>query len=593
MSATARIWTSRSLPPGLENDLYQLTMAYGYWKAGKHLEPAVFEYFYRRPPFGGEFAIFAGLADLLDFVRNFRFTDEMIERLQKGTLRTHEEEIADFEAKLFWGTVRKTGGGYEELRVGIGRTSDNETWLPKKYPDGPRWIPGELAGCDQDFFAWLKSVDFSSLDIWAMGEGTVVFPGEPIVRVKGPIALGQLLETPLLYALNFPTLIATNAVRYRLAAGPEKVLLEFGLRRAQSGDRASYYAWLGGFDGTSNVAAAERLGITAAGTMAHSFIESFTGLGDIKNPMMKDTHGNEVNFVELVLKYRTKLRYEETNEGELAAMISFAMAFPNRFLAILDTYNTLKSGTPNFICVARALKELGYKPVGGRIDSGDLAYLSREVRRLFVESDELCEESMLAKAAIVASNDIDEATIRSFEEDKQQHSITHMGIGTHLVTCSTQPSLGGVYKLVEFGGRPRIKLSADSAKTTIPGGKAVYRLYLANGEAYDDLMVAADAPAPEVGKSVLCRDPFVETKRVKVVPSAVEALHHLVWHGGRVSPLPPPVDVRSYVWRGLAKIRPDHLRVKNPTPYKVSVDEALYVKLHELLLGESSVEVVR
>jgi nicotinate phosphoribosyltransferase len=526
--------TSRRAPAPLVNDLYQLTMAYGYWKEGKHEDGAVFDYFFRRCPFGGEFAVFAGLADLLDFVQGFRFTADEIEYLR----------------------------------------------------DGP------LASADEKFFGWLAEVDFSRVKIWAVREGSAIFPRVPIVRVEGPLAVAQLLETPLLYIANFPSLITTNAARYRLAAGTDKRLLEFGLRRAQDGLRASSYAYLGGFDGTSNVAVARELGITPSGTMAHSFVSSFASLRDLRTRDLRDASGMTRDFLGLVLKLRDELGWGHTNDGELASFVSYAQAFPRAFVALVDTYDTVKSGVPNFVCVALALGELGYPPIGIRIDSGDLAYLSRAARQVFRGAAATSpDRAWLARMAIAASNDIDEATLWSLRH--QGHEIDVFGIGTHLVTCSGQPAFGGVYKLVQLHGESRIKLSNEAAKVTIPGRKAAYRLFRGDGKAYLDLMVAVGSPPPQAGERVLCRHPFEEATRVYVIPTRVEPLHELVWDGRIVRPASPFSEVRAYVQAQIHLLREDHVRPINPTPYKVSVSEELYAYLHRLWMQQAPISVVR
>jgi nicotinate phosphoribosyltransferase len=524
--------SSRSTLTVLTNDLYQLTMAFGYWRAGRHDAEAVFDYIFRRCPFGGEFAVFAGLGDLLDFLERCRFTDADIDYLRTGP----------------------------------------------------------LAGCDPAFFAWLRDVCGTRLRIWAVPEGSVVFPREPVVRVEGPLAIAQLLETPLLYALNFPSLITTNAVRYRLAAGPKATLIEFGLRRAQDGARASYYAYVGGFDGTSNVAAARELGITPRGTMAHSFVSSFSSLGDLRDRTLLDTQGAPQDFLGLVLKFRKDLRVEHTNDGELAAFVAYAQAFPRAFLVLVDTYDTLRSGVPNFICVALALHELGYAPLGIRIDSGDLAYLSREARRIFRDFDRARGIGGLAGVAISASNDINEETLLALRQEG--HEIDLFGIGTHLVTCQRQPAFGGVYKLVAVDGQPRIKLSNDPGKIGIPGRKELYRLLRADGKAFIDLMTQVGAAPPEPGAQVLCRHPFEETTRVYVVPSRVVPLHQLVWDGRRLSPPETPGALRARVSAEIGLLREDHLRPLNPTPYKVAVSESLYAYMHELLLRQTPIDLV-
>jgi nicotinate phosphoribosyltransferase len=525
--------TSQRVPGPLLTDLYQLTMAYGYWKAGKQDGAAVFDYFFRRCPFGGEFAIFAGLGDLVDFVERFRFGPEEIAYLRQGP----------------------------------------------------------LASADPAFFDWLTTVSFSSLRIWSLPEGSAAFPRVPLVRVEGPLAVAQLLETPLLYLLNFASLITTNAVRYRLAAGADKALLEFGLRRAQDGVRASHYAYVGGFDGSSNVEVSEDLGIPPRGTMAHSFVSSFSSLEELRSRELVDDGGHVRDFVDLALKYRKDLGWEQTNEGELAAFIAYAQAFPRGLVALVDTYETLKSGIPNFLIVALALGACGYRPLGIRIDSGDLSYLSIEGRRMFRETAAAAGQDWLARMTITVSNDIDEETLWALRH--QGHEIDAFGIGTHLVTCYGQPAFGGVYKLVSLDGQSRIKLSNEAAKITIPGRKEAYRLVRGDGKAFIDLMIAVGSPPPRAGERVLCRHPFEETTRVYVVPSGVIPLHELVWDGRRMRPRSAPAAVRARVRDEIQLLRDDHLRPINPTPYKVSVTEELYAYLHSLWMQQAPIDVVK
>lgn len=384
----------------LLTDLYQLTMAYSYWKAGRHNERSVFDLFFRTNPFKGEFTIFAGLEEVLRFVQTFHFTASDIGYLQ-----------------------------------------------------------GVLPGCEAAFWPWLASLDCSQVKLYAMAEGTIVFPREPLIRVEGPLAICQLLETTLLNLCNFASLVATNAARMRQAVGPLGTMLEFGLRRAQGPDgamSASRYSYMGGADGTSNVAAGKAYGIPIRGTHAHSMVCAYTGLGDLPSPML----GGH-NLVELALKYRKDMGVSIASQGELAAFISFAQAFPDNFLALVDTYDTINSGVPNFCCVALALLECGHTPRGIRLDSGDLAYLSNEARRLLRECDAKYG-THLAACNIVASNDLNEAVILSLQD--QGHEIDTFAIGTNLVTCQAQPALGMVFKLVEINEEPRIKLSQDSAK---------------------------------------------------------------------------------------------------------------------------------
>lgn len=462
----------------LLTDQYQISMAYGYWQAEKHNDHSVFDLFFRKPPFDGEFTIFAGLEECLRFIHSYRFNEVMI-----GALKT-------------------------------------------KFPT---W--------KAEFWVWLQSLNPTVLKIYAIAEGSIVIPNVPLIRVEGPLALCQLLETTLLTLVNFPSLIATNAARHRLACGPNKNLIEFGTRRAQGPDgamSATRYAYIGGFDATSNVRAGLQFNIPISGTHAHAFVTSFTSLNEINRRTLKrkkvephlkpqhpaSTHSNtnsnnstptskhpsdnnndhkqqsdnheDDDFVASVLRYRKELKRTSTHQGELAAFISYALAFPDGYLALLDTYDTLESGIWNFIVVALALCEFGYTPKGVRLDSGDLAYLSRECRKIFIKVGDMYHIPTLAKMTIVASNDISEQVLFALKE--QGHEIDSFGIGTHLVTCKTQPALGCVYKLTQVNDQPRMKLSNDSNKITIPGRKEAYRLHNAADEPVLDLLIPVGTP---------------------------------------------------------------------------------------------------
>ena len=293
----------------------------------------------------------------------------------------------------------------------------------------------------------------------------MVFPRIPLLRVEGPVLKAQLLETTLLTLVNFASLVATNAARFRAAnSKPNKTFLEFGLRRAQGPDgglTASKYCYLGGFDGTSNVLAGKLFGIPVRGTHAHAYVNSYKDLDGLTETELLDQSTNERRpFAPLCAQYLDEIAgilniaVTETNKGELAAFISFAIAFPKNFLALVDTYDVLKSGLPNFLAVARALHDFGYKAIGLRLDSGDLAYLSIQVRKRFeLVAEKMSLPDYFAKFTIVASNDINEDTLISLE--KQNHEIDTFGIGTHLVTCQKQPALGCVYKLVEVKSNER------------------------------------------------------------------------------------------------------------------------------------------
>lgn len=407
--------------------------------------------------------------------------------------------------------------------------------------------------------------------------------------------MAQLLETTLLNLVNFPSLIATNASRMRLAAGPDKVLLEFGLRRAQGPDgglSASKYSYIGGFDGTSHVLAGKIFGISVKGTHAHSFVMSYTGLSDLTSTTIASSADPtvQVEFLSLVLEKRRILGFERSNESELSAFIAYAQSFPNGVVALVDTYDTLSSGVPNFIAVGWALDELGYKPLGVRLDSGDLAYLSKEVRAMFCAVDEkVVKKQLFAKCTIAASNDINEDVLMAL--NRQGHAIDIFGIGTHLVTCQRQPALGCVYKLVEINGKPRIKLSQEAEKLVIPAKKNTFRLFGKDGHCLVDLMQLADEEPPQPGLKILVRDPFSESKRAYVTPVTVEPLLNLVFDGSA----PPGVEMNSLeaakakCKEDLQRMRVDHIRPLNPTPYKVSVSQRLYDYMHKLWMEEAPI----
>jgi len=577
---------TNSLVNAMLTDLYQLTMAYAYWKSGAHGQEAVFDLFFRRNPFGGEYTIFAGLEEALRYLSSFSFTDEDIRYLHEGFLRSRECLTEAFDQGLEEGYIRRAGTGFEKRCWGDG---GEESWEPVHPPSGPSMVHPLLPGCEPGFFSWLRSIDCSQVRVYAPREGTLVFPRVPLLRVEGPLAVAQLRGTARLNLVNYASLVATKAARLRLEAGPDKVLLEFGLRRAQGPDgafSASRYSYMGGFQSTSNVLAGKLLGIPVRGTHAHSFVSSFSSLADLKERTLPGKDGQVHDLAALALRYRNELGFENTNEGELAAFISYARSFPASFLALVDTYDTLNSGVPNFLSVALALMDLGYTPAGVRIDSGDLSYYSKKTRELFRKVGGRYNRDC-GSFSIVASNDINEETLASLI--KQGHEIDVFGIGTHLVTCYEQPALGGVYKLVLINGEPRMKLSQDVAKVTIPGKKDAYRLFGREGYPVLDLMVQSGEPVPFKGERILCRHPFDETKRAYVVPCRVAPLYRCVWDGRRMIP-PEPLEVtRAYVLEQLAMMRQDHMRPINPTPYKVSVSDRLYHFIHDLWLKEAPI----
>ncbi|KAJ7522498.1 hypothetical protein O6H91_18G014400 [Diphasiastrum complanatum] len=529
----------------LLTDMYQITMAYAYWRADKHLDEAVFDLFHRNNPFGGEYTIFAGLEECIKFAANFRFKDYEVDYVR--------------------------------------------SIMPPS--------------CEEGFFNYLRGIDCSNVNIHAIAEGSIVFPRVPMMRVEGPLLVVQLLETTLLTLVNYASLVATNAARHRQVAGNSKILLEFGLRRAQGPDggiSASKYCYLGGFDATSNLDAGRRFGIPVRGTHSHAFISSFVSSDEITQRSL--AYANKIDscddFVGLIQYWLSKIqeadffqgKFSETNHSELAAFTSYALAFPTEFVSLVDTYDVMRSGVPNFCAVALALQQLGYKPKGIRLDSGDLSYLSIEARKFFVAIEKQFAMPGFGKLSITASNDINEDTLDAL--NKQGHEINAFGIGTHLVTCYKQPALGCVYKLVEVNGQPRIKLSEDLSKVTIPGKKQCYRLYGKEGFPMVDLMVGENEPPPKVQERILCRHPFLESKRAYVVPQKVEALYKCYWAGKsglQQEPLPSLESSRHHCQHQLATMRPDHIRSLYPTPYKVSVSGKLYDYIHFLWLNEAPI----
>jgi nicotinate phosphoribosyltransferase len=464
----------------LSTDLYQLTMAQAYRHAGRAEEEAVFHLFFRRSPFGGGFAVACGLARALDYLEGFRFTDEDVAYL----------------------------GG---LPGNDGR--------PLFEPSFLRELAGLRLRCDVD----------------AVPEGTVVFPYEPLVRVRGPILHAQLVETALLNFVNFETLIATKAARVCLAARGDEVI-DFGLRRAQGPDgglSASRAAYVGGCAATSNVLAGRLFGMPVRGTHAHSWVMAF--------------------------------------ETEPEAFEAWARAQPNNAVFLVDTYDTLE-GVRHAAEVALRLRRRGHEPVGIRLDSGDLAYLSIEARRIL-------DAAGLQGARIVASNDLDEYLIASLKE--QGARIDVWGVGTRLVTGGDEAALGGVYKLgaVRPPGRPwqhRVKVSEQAAKTTNPGVQQVRRFSGPSGFVAD---VIFDEDSG-LGEAPVVVDPLDPTRR-KRIPRGTPAEDLLVpvLRAGRPVYEPPSLEATRARARGqVARLHPGIKRFVNPHQYPVG----LALELHEL-----------
>ena len=470
----------------LLTDLYQITMAYGYWKAGIHRREAVFHLYFRENPFSGGFAIACGLAAAIEYLERLRFDED-------------------------------------DLAYLAGLKGSDET---------PLFEPAFL-----DFLRDYPLVP----DVDAIPEGTVVFPYEPLVRVRGPLIRSQLPETALLTLLGFPTLVATKAARVVMAARGEPVL-EFGLRRAQGidgGVTASRAAYVGGCAGTSNLLAGRLFGIPVRGTHAHSWVMCF--------------------------------------DDELEAFQAYAEAMPNNCVFLVDTYDSLE-GVRRAVEVGRWLKARGRRLLGVRLDSGDLALLSVEARKIL-------DAAGFADAAIIASNDLDEQIIASLKE--QGASIGVWGVGTRLATAYDCPALGAVYKLsaIRTPGGPwedRIKLSEQMAKVSVPGMLQVRR-YRHNGQ------IAADAIVDElhpIQGEVRLVDPLDPTRR-KAIPADTQYEDLLVpiFRGGkRVYQLPSLEATRQRAAQQLAALAPGIRRFVNPHRYPVGLEAGLYDRRTQLVL---------
>jgi len=472
----------------LLTDLYQLTMAYGYWKAGVVAREAVFHLHFRQNPFKGGYAIAAGLQTALDFLERYRFSEE-----DTGYLAT------------------LTGNDGSPL-------------------------------FDRGFLDLLQKQELT-VDVDAIPEGTAVFPHEPLLRVQGPLWQCQVLETALLTILNFQTLVATKAARVCEATRGEPVL-EFGLRRAQGIDGglvASRAAYLGGVAATSNVLAGKLFGIPVRGTHAHSWVMSFA--------------------------------------SEQEAFDAYAQAMPNNCTFLVDTFDTLE-GVRRAVATGKRLREAGHELAGVRLDSGDLAYLSIEARRIL-------DEGGFPSAAIVASNDLDETVITSLKD--QGATISVWGVGTRLVTAYDQPALGGVYKLgaVRDPGGPwqdRIKISAQAIKTSTPGVHQVRRFR--DGARFVADMIWSTTSGPLAGEVVMV-DPLDATRRRAFTAEfASEDLLVPVVRGGKRVYEDPPLEVsRARAREQLAMLHPSIRRALNPHEYPVGLERSLFERKTAMVLS--------
>lgn len=471
---------------GLMTDMYQMTMAYGYWKSGKHEEEAVFNLFFRTTPFKGGYVVCAGLANVIEYLNHLSFTAEDIAYL--ATL-TDQKGHHLFET---------------------------------------------------EFLNYLKNMRFAC-DVDAIPEGTVVFAQEPLIRIKGPLLQCQILETSLLNIINFQTLIATKSSRICHATLGEPVL-EFGLRRAQGPDggiSASRAAYIGGCSATSNLLAGKLYNIPVQGTQAHSWIMSFP--------------------------------------SELESFEAYATAFPDNCVFLVDTYNTLE-GVKHAIEIGLKLKKFDHKLLGVRLDSGDLAYLSIEARKLL-------DAAGFQDTFIVGSNDLDEHIIASLKD--QGAKINVWAVGTRIATAYDQPALDGVYKLTALREPTndwsyKLKLSEQATKTTTPGILQVRR-YFYNGQCLADAIYDE-----KIGITDSCTiiDPLDMTHQRKIVTGTPyrDLLEPVFRKGKCVYSIPHLSETRLKTLHELQQFHPTIRRFLNPHIYPVGLEKQLYDLKTKLIL---------
>ncbi|MBZ0300481.1 MAG: nicotinate phosphoribosyltransferase [Anaerolineae bacterium] len=490
----------------LYTDQYQLTMAQLYYRHGLHEKDALFDHFFRTYPDYGMhqagYCVNAGLEWLIDWMGSVRFRDEDIDYLRSQTGQTGQRLFAD------------------------------------------------------DFLGWLAANGtFESLKLAAIPEGRVVHPGVPLTSVQGPMAMAQILETPLLNYLNYQTLVATKAARIH-QAGKGQLLLEFGLRRAQgkSANAGARAALIGGADFTSNVGISQVLGYPPKGTHAHSMVQVFMALG----------------------------------EGELAAFQAYADVYPDDCLLLVDTVDTLQSGIPNAIRVFESLRRKGHQPIGIRLDSGDLAYLS-------IRAAKMLDDAGFPETSIVLSNQIDELVLLQILSQIQDeapgygldadHLIKRLvfGVGTRLITSDGASALDGVYKLVAVCDNdqwiPAIKISETPDKIPNPGFKHVWRVYDQRGLATADVLSTRDEAHLD-STHILLRHPSDESRWRVIDQSAIsriEALQVDILDGGRrVYEFPSLESIREQRRSDLERLDPGVRRIVNPHIYHVSLTDHLW-----------------
>ena len=458
---------------GLYTDLYELSMSQAYFYSGKEHERACFDYFFRKAPFKGSYVIFAGLRTLYEILENLNFSE-------------------------------------------IDCTYLNSI------------------GFKEEFLNYLLSFKFQAT-IHSPEEGDLIFPFEPVVRVEGSLIETQLIETVLLNILNFESLIATKASRIKFAAG-DRIISEFGLRRAQGfgGLQASRAAIIGGADSTSNVYSAYKLGTHAAGTQAHSWIQSFP--------------------------------------TELTAFRKFAEMYPDNCILLVDTYNTLESGVPNAITVAKELQKKGYALKGIRLDSGNIEQLSKIARRML-------DMEGLVNVKILVSNQMDEMLINSLVQ--QEAPIDIFGVGTSLATGSPDGFLDGVYKLSFINNRATLKISENIEKISLPGIKKIYRYFDDNGFYIADGITLED----ETGKEKIY-EKYKLNDSIELNYENRNPLHQLTMQDG-ISKLEKKTtnEIRDYSKNQFFKLPEKHKKLIGPVQYKVGYSRKLWDLQRSLILS--------
>ena len=467
-------------------DFYQLTMGNGYFRTRHADRIAYFDVFFRRVPDGGGYAICAGLEQVINYIQGLRFSEEDIQYLRS------------------------------------------------------KGIFGE------DFLQYLRDFRFTGV-IWAVPEGTPVFPSEPLITVRAPAIQAQLIETMLLLLVNHQSLIATKANRI-VRAAQGRAISEFGSRRAQGASGAvlgARAAYIGGCAGTACVLADELYGVPATGTMAHSWVQMF--------------------------------------DTELEAFESYCRTYPDSSTLLVDTYNVLKSGVPNAIkAFDNVLRPLGKRPCGIRLDSGDIAYLSIEARKML-------DEAGYPDCRIVASNSLDEHIITDLLH--QGAKIDLFGVGERLITASSEPVFGGVYKLaaVEENGviTPKIKISENVSKITNPHFKKLYRLYSKQtGKAIADQLCVHDETIDET-KPLTIFDPDFTWKKKRLTDFTARELQVQIFRGGElVYEKPSLEEIRAYCAQQLDTLWDEVLRFENPHNYYVDLSKKLWNIKQELLGSE-------